>query len=96
MVEVPEEDRGWWVANDNGRWLVNVDLKRVDNGPNSKMGRQWARADNEPNFKRGRRWAGLTMSQTSKGADDGPGLTWAKNKNENEPTWAVIRSAHRT
>jgi hypothetical protein len=39
---------------------------------------------------------GLTNSQTSKGLTMGLGQLGPKHKKKNEPTWAVIRSVYRT
>jgi hypothetical protein len=82
MVEAVEENRGWRAANDNSRWLVNVDSKRADNSPNSKMGRQWTKVDSEPNFKRGLRRVRTDNELNFKRVDNGPGSIWAKNKNK--------------
>ena len=57
---LPKKIRGWWVANDGSRWLVNVDSKGLTTSQTLK----WA--DNGPM---------LAMSQISKGANNGPGLT---------------------
>jgi hypothetical protein len=70
--------------------------KMAENRPNSITGRQRARVDNEPNFTMGRQRARVDKEPKFQRVDNGPRPTWVKNKNkkENEPTWAVIRSAH--
>jgi hypothetical protein len=79
MVETAGEDRGWQAANDgDSMWLMNVDPKGANNGPNSKMGRQRAKANNEPNFKRGRQWAKADNESNFKRADNGLGLTMSQ------------------